>query len=356
MKKRYSLLTITLILSIIACNTENTTEVPVFNIHEYHTVFVNEIVTTANTEFVKDATTLNNAIASFLTVTNTTNLTAVKNAWKNATISYAKTEIGDVGIIKNTAIHLSIYSWGANENNIDTFLASTNNISKNTINSLPTKSRGLSAIEYLLFNDDENKTLADFANNRRKDFLAALGNNLLEKANSLERQWADYSNTFINNTSTGINGSINNIVNQINVLLENNSRFKIGEPAGLENTSFIDTDLLQAEKSEISLTIIQENINSIKNAYFTNTENGLDSYVSNITGNNSLNNRIQNKFNDLENTFTSLNNTSLKAAITNNNNMVTTLYNQLKELIVLIKVDVASTLSVTVTFTDNDGD
>ena len=54
--------------------------------------------------------------------------------------------------------------------------------------------------------------------------------------------------------------SINLIINQVNFLLENIIRFKVGEPAGLENSTGINPELLQAHKSEISLEIIKENI------------------------------------------------------------------------------------------------
>jgi len=339
---------------ILACSKdENDKEF--FNVKNYHQSFVDDIIIPSTTDLVTNTKTLNDAIIDFTSTINETNLSTLRNAWKNTAISFSKAEIGNLGDVQNLAIYLSIYSWGANEDKIEEFIASTTTISDNDVNSLPTKARGLSAIEYLIFENDIPTTIASFSNQRRNDFLSVLGKNVTEKVNLLDTQWKNYSNNFINNTSTGINGSINFIVNQMNFLLENVRRFKIGEPAGLENSSTIDVTLLQADKSRISLALIKENIASIKSAYYGNTE-GLDDYVRTIATNEDVNDAINKAFFDIENNITSLSNTTLKNAIEANDSIVSQLHNNIKDLIILIKVDVASILSVTVTFTDNDGD
>ena len=82
---------------------------------------------------------------------------------------------------------------------------------------------------------------------------------------------------------------------------------------------------------------------------------GLAVYVRSIAATEDINNAIAIAFLDIENTI-ALSNTTLKNAIENNNSVVDELYKHIKDLIILQKVDVASTLSLTVTFTDNDGD
>jgi len=61
-------------------------------------------------------------------------------------------------------------------------------IEESIINSLPPKKRGLSAIEYLLFNTDLTATVNSFSNLCRKYFLDALSDNLLRKYISLKEQ------------------------------------------------------------------------------------------------------------------------------------------------------------------------
>ncbi|WBX74804.1 imelysin family protein [Tenacibaculum pacificus] len=223
------------------------------------------------------------------------------------------------------------------------------------INSISTNLRGLASIEHLLFDKNTTETIEGFTDIRRKEYLNILGLNLVSKATIYNSKWNTFRTKFIENNSTGINGSINQVINQMYALLEDVKSYKIGQPAGIEKTSVSDRTLLQAQKSEYSLVLIQNNIESIKNIYFGN-ENGIDDFVSSITKNETLNNKIKIQFETIENTISAFGNSSLKEAIINDKANVKKLYNEVKQLLVLIKTDVASVLSVTITFTDNDGD
>jgi predicted lipoprotein len=356
MKKKITtsiLLAICILLA--SCNKDDAEEKNAFDVLNYKQEFVTHLMIPAVTEFILDVKNLNEASANFIENTNEENASILKKLWINTAISFSKTEVGNLGDLQTSAIYFSLYSWGANETKIENFIAATDTMNQSDINGLPTKARGLSAIEYLLFDTDLSTTVSSFSNQRRIDFLLALNANLVIKSSSLKEQWENYSTAFINNTATDINGSINLIINQVNFLLENIIRFKVGEPAGLENSTGINPELLQAHKSEISLEIIKENIAAVKTLYYGSSE-GLDTYVSTITNNENINDAIAIAFSAIENNITSLSNTTLKNAIENNNFIVDELYNHLKDLIILIKVDVASALSITVTFTDNDGD
>jgi hypothetical protein len=61
-------------------------------------------------------------------------------------------------------------------------------------------------------------------------------------------------------------------------------------------------------------------------------------------------------FSPLENRLDSLSNTSLKNAIVDHQTEVVAFNNNIKDFLLLIKVAVASMLSINVTFTDNDKD
>jgi predicted lipoprotein len=337
------------------CSKNDAEENNAFDVLNYTQEFVTNLIIPANTKFISDVKDLNEGSANFIENTNEENLSILKNLWISAAISFSKTEVGNLGDIQTSAIYFSLYSWGANEIKIENFIASTDTMEESDINGLPTKARGLSAIEYLLFDTDLTTTVSSFSNQRRIDFLTALNANLFIKSSSLKERWENYSTAFINNTATDINGSINLIINQVNFLLENIIRFKVGEPAGLENSTVINPKLLQADKSEISLEIIKENIAAVKTLYYGSSE-GLDIYVSTITNNENINDAIAIAFSAIESSIASISNTTLKKSIENDNYVVNELYNHLKDLIILIKVDVASALSVTVTFTDNDGD
>ena len=353
-RKTLSIL-ITLFLGI-SCNNSTENSVEPFDVVQWRTDFIEKIETPSTASLVESIDVLHAQILLFSEATTLVNLEALQASWKVAALAYSKNEILNIGDVKNTAIHNAFYSWGVNGSIIDAYINGEDMISEENINALSTNVRGLGAIEYLIFNGDNDTLLTLFSSTeRRKQYVEALGANLVIKVATLNTSWSSYRADFLNNNQTGINGAINMVVNQMNALLEDVRKFKVGEPAGLENSSIANIDLLQAEKSAFSTELIQENIKAIESIYF-NEDEGLSAYVKSITGTDELNNIIENQFSLIANDITSLNNEPLKEAIINNINTVEALYNDLNGLILHIKNDVASTLSITITFTDNDGD
>lgn len=341
---------------IFSCGSDGESSQPSsFNVEKLRSEFITQIETPAINAFSQSANSLNTAIVSFTENPSEEKLASLKTKWKGTATSFSAVEILNLGEVKTTLIMSAFYTWGANETAIEDFVAGTGEISSTALNSISTNQRGLAAVEYLLFEKSASETITDFSNKRRKEYLKALGENLVQKATTLTTSWVNYRNTFISNNATGINGGLNMIINQMNALLEDVRRFKIGEPAGLERTTTPNATLLQAEKSAYSLALILANINSVKRSYFE-TENSIDNYVAYITKSDKLNTKVQEKFTEIDNAIKALASTSLKNEITTKPTEVKKLYEAIKALIVLIKTDVASALSVTVTFTDNDGD
>lgn len=352
------LVSCTIILMVISCKSDNDspiTSASTFDVKQLRTEFVNQIETPATVSFQERITNLNAAITTFTNNLSETNLVALKTSWKAAAKQYSAIEVMAIGDVKSSLIMPSFYTWGANEVAITNYILSEKPITKKAINEQPTNMRGLSAIEFLLFEKLTPETITEFSNERRQRYLVVLGENLVEKASVLSTAWTAYRNTFINNTNTGINGSVNMLVNEMNALLENVRRFKVGEPAGLEVVKSPDALRLQAEKSGYSLELISENIKSIKQIYFE-TENSLDNYVAFITKSDAINTKMEAQFKNIENAVIALSNVPLKDAITTKPAKVKQLYDAIRGVLVLIKTDVASALSVTITFTDNDGD
>ncbi|MEX6625602.1 imelysin family protein [Tenacibaculum salmonis] len=353
MIKKTIIITITSLL-FLSCNSDSET-VSSFDIQKLRTDIITNIETPITTSFIESIDDLNNSIQIFTTNPNENNLLVAKNTWKTAAKNYSLIQVLNIGEIKTSYIQTSFFSWVANAKGIEEYLLSNKEISEIAINSISTNLRGLASIEHLLFDKNTTETIEGFTDIRRKEYLNILGLNLVSKATIYNSKWNTFRTKFIENNSTGINGSINQVINQMYALLEDVKSYKIGQPAGIEKTSVPDITLLQAQKSDYSLVLIQNNIESIKNIYFGN-ENGIDDFVSSITKNETLNNKIKIQFETIENTISAFGNNSLKEAIINDKANVKKLYNEVKQLLVLIKTDVASVLSVTITFTDNDGD
>lgn len=345
---------ITLLFVFISCK-NNSNVVSPFDIQELRADIIKNIETPINTNFVQSINALNNSIHMFTTNSNEENLVIARNHWKIAAKNYSSIQVLNIGEIKTSYIQNSFFSWVANAKAIEEYIASKKELSETVINSISTNLRGLSAIEHLLFDKNIMQTIQSFTSNRRKKYLNIIGLNLVTKATLFDSKWNTFRKTFVRNNSKGINGSINQIINQMYALLEDVKSYKIGQPAGIEKTNIPNIMLLQAQKSEYSLVLIQNNIKSIRNIYF-GQKNGIDDFVSSISKNELLNNKIRTQFETIENSMLAFKNTSLKKAIIDDKMLVKKLYDQIKELLVLIKTDVASVLSITITFTDNDGD
>ncbi|SEB50123.1 Predicted lipoprotein [Tenacibaculum sp. MAR_2009_124] len=355
MVKRLTFIAILIVIILAAACSSESDNQNSFDIQQLRADFINLIEQPTTTLFTQNIRSLHTTITSFSNNTSIQNLQAVKEAWKKAAEAFSSIEPYNIGEIKNSNIQTSFYTWGADDTGINAYIASTNTIDQESINSLPTTQRGLSAIEFLLFEFSEQQTVESFMNTRRINYLSTLGENLVSKSNIYKTLWENTRNDFIQNNQTGINGSMNQIVNQMYALLEDIKSLKIGEPAGIERTSNPDSELLQAEKSSYSLNLIKENIESIKSLYFGNA-NGLDDYIFSKTNTTELNDEITKTFNNIESAISSLNHIPLNQSIFNKPTEVQNLYNTIRDLLILMKVDVADVLSITITVTDNDGD
>ena len=339
---------------LLACNSDSDNQ-ETFNLKQLRADLINSVEQPTTTLFFESIQNLHTIIIAFSNDISIENLHKTKEAWKIAAGTFSTIEPYNFGEIKSTNIQTAFYSWGANDTGINEYISSNKSIDEETINSLSTTYRGLSAIEFLLFELSDQETIDSFSNSRRIEYLMVLGSNLVTKAEIYKTLWKTSRKNFIENIQTGINGSINQIVNQIYALLEDVKSFKIGQPAAIEKTNTPDAEKLQAEKSKFSLTLIQKNIESIKKIYFGNA-NGLDDYIFSETKNTKLNDKISKTFTDIENTINNLNSKPLKENIFDKPNEVKILYDKIKYLLLLMKIDVANVLSVTITVTDNDGD
>ena len=339
---------------LIMCNSESD-QSENFNIKKLRQDLIDLIEKPATNELIDNIKVLKNTIDTFSNEISNSNLKSLRKAWKKAAEAFSVIEPFNFGKVKDVNILKAIYNWGADDISINEYINSNKIINEETINILPTTQRGLSAVEYLIFELTEDETLQSFSNTRKIDYLTALGNNLVSKSNTYKSLWENNRIDFINNDREGINGSINQIINQIHALLEDIKSLKIGEPTSIEKTIIPNEELLQAEKSSFSLEIIAKNIESIKQIYF-GKENGLDDYIFAESKHNDLNTRAEQIFNNIATSIKKLEEFPLNVAITLEPEKVKKLYENIKSLLLLMKIDVANTLSVTITVTDNDGD
>ena len=233
--------------------------------------------------------------------------------------------------------------------------------------------KGFPGIDYLLYgrNMDNNLALARFTSavdaNNAKTFLTALVNELKSKTDIVYNGWSamggNYISSFKSNTGNDIGGSIGMLVNQLNYDLELLKNAKIGIPLGKKTLGVPQPSKVESLYATQSLQLALQNLISIENIYLGRNAAGadglgFDDYLAHLGvmyGSVSLNEAIKNKMISAKNKL-SLIPPTLSDAVVTNTAIVDAAYMELQQLVILLKVDMPSSLGVSITYVDADGD
>ena len=344
---------------IISCKNDGTTTADEYTNRYYkreqlNNIYENEIIP-LHQQFSIETQTLTNEVLNFSNNINLETLIKLKQQWKVATSVWKKCELYDIGAIKNSFIHYTINSWPANTSFIENNIATTTIINESYITSIGSSSKGVSGIEYLLFNSDEITTISAFQNSSsRLDYLTASIAELHTNSATILNQWIVYHNEFVTNIHEGISGSQNEIINNMIALLEEIIMSKLNNAINQnDNTEF------EAFRSDFSLEMIKSNIITLQRCYtgdfsFTPYRIGYRKILIEL-GNEELANEINEKFNSVISKINAMN-PSLNSSLANNIEEINELKTDLEALLFLIKIEMSQAIGSTITFNDNDGD
>lgn len=284
--------------------------------------------------------------------------TAMQNQWVICAQNFIKARTYNVVAVKALFYDKIIYNFEINTGVIEGNIAEQVTFDETYFLTKSTASRGLGALEYLLFNNQDSDTAYKLliGDTYRVDYLLGTINNVLEKTNALIDFWeSEYKETFKNATDTSCTANarclaFNQLINIIDVIRVT----KLGKPAGLESSTEINPEGLEAFRSESSLVLLKSALEEIEFVY-TNSTINFSEIVNEIGGSTEISDAINTSF---SNTYTIIDSidTSLYQAIINDDTNVELLYDSLLDLVQYFSVDAASILSVTILPTDNDGD
>jgi predicted lipoprotein len=230
------------------------------------------------------------------------------------------------------------------------------------IESLGSTSKGLGAIEYLIFDAPQHEApiLDAFQEPARGELLIALTGNLASKTAELERFWTpegqNYAQTFRENDSEGtdIQGSISLLANRLIEAYEMVMQRKLGIPMGRTTDGGPDPEAVESPLTGRSLELIVANLESILRTFDAGFDDYVD-YVQDVPPEESLAASIHEQF---ARVFEALDRigTPLEVAVVEDPAAVAAAYEEMRPLLVLLKTDMAAQLGITVTFSDADGD
>lgn len=317
-----------------------------------------------NSSFVFNAKELKTQTQTFVQQPNIENLKNLKIQWVNTLKTWKHLELYNLGIIEDSFIHFEINRWPTNIGIVNNFIEGTETINADFIAGNGSSSKGISAMEYLLFSFDDNQEILDqFTTSpnfeRRQAYLLSLSENLETKAIALQTLWIMHETDFISSLENGISGSQNQLTNAMVALIEEIIISKLGNPLGNGNGGEINIEDLEAYRSENSLLIIQEHLIALKTLYTGNFNQdsinwGFNDYLY-LIGRTTLNDAITVSFNNCQERLDVILG-SLKQELQDTPQNVIELQDALNGLLVLIKVDMANAIGTTITINDNDGD
>jgi predicted lipoprotein len=327
----------------------------------------NNVISPVHVSFKNDCNTFDSLASVFNQNPTEPNLIVLQQQWITVQRSWQLCEPLNLGPIADNFAHNSINKWVTNTQFIEDFIAGADVLDEAFIESIGSTSKGLPAIEYLIFDNSGNNTavvqsLTTGTNAaRRLSYVRACVANLDTKAAALLNQWQAYQNSFVSSTGIAIDGSTNEMVNAVIEHEEFIKNTKVGLPLGKKD-GIIQTDKVESPYSNTSMQHIRQNLLLLQYLFDGNmqgtTGTGLYNYldaVDPMVDDVMLSAKIKDQLQLCINAANAIN-TPLEEAIVNENAKVETLYLELKKLTVLLKVDMTGIIGATVTFTDNDGD
>ena len=217
-------------------------------------------------------------------------------------------------------------------------------------------SKGIHALERLLY-DSIHVDFLDSINRRNKDFLKALGEDVVVQVRRINNIWSSISPQILtpssNNDSLYETGFeiMSQLVNQMAHHIEFLYKTKIGKPY-IGNGKNPYTENMEYPFARFSLEALKANIEGFKDIY-NGDSLALSAYVNSVDS--ELNQIIIGQINTYETTLNSYGQ-SFRTILEGDFQRIAPLYDISEKLMLSIKVDLANVLGVTIDFSDNDGD
>lgn len=222
--------------------------------------------------------------------------------------------------------------------------------------------QGFPALDYML-NDMELDmfTTEPMAANRRQ-YLLDVVTKMADKVSAVRQQWETYKTTFIENTGTDASGSLSQMVNNYVLYYERYLRGgKVGIPAGAMTGTALPSNVESLYTPENSKKYLIAALNAVLRFYQGDrlVHESMKTYLVALgtTDDNGklIADLVEEEMNQAIQSVERLGGT-LQYNIINNKTQVLEAYDEIQDVVPLLKVDMVSAFSISITYTDNDGD
>ncbi|MGN6646119.1 MAG: imelysin family protein [Cytophaga sp.] len=302
----------------------------------------------------------------------TATLADYRTAWADAYVEWQKAALYEFGPAADNALNSYMNIYPTNVTNIQANIQA-GNANLDVSGAYPTQ--GFPALDYLLNGSaaTDNEIIALYTTDadaaKRKAYLLQLTNQMHSKFDLVYQTWkTSYRDSFVSNTGTGLFSSTSLMVNGIVFYYERYIRSgKFGVPSGAMVNGVVSAQSVEGYYNKtISLSLAKAAHKAFVDFFngksvLTNTEGAsLKTYLDGLGAKDAttqvlLSENINTQFAVISGKLNLLTDDLSNEVATNNTAMIA-VYNEMQKLIGLIKVDMTSAMSITITYTDNDGD
>jgi predicted lipoprotein len=329
------------------------------------THLADNIITPSYADFSSDMTALKTAGTTFTNSPEQASLDALRSSWLTAYKTWQSIEMFNIGKADELQyrFYMNVYPLAVAdvESNIASVSYELDNVNYQD-------AQGFPALDYLLYGVADSDVLilekyTTAANNENyKQYLT----DVLIRMDGLTQQvvtdWSTDRNDFVNSTENTVTSALNMFLNAYIQYYEKNLRAnKFGIPAGIFSSAPLPEKVEALYSKDVSRELALDALEA-----FTDFFDG--KYKGNATANRSsfkqylealnradlaasINRQLASAKSEIESL-----NLSFADQVNTDNSKMTRAYDELQKLVVLLKVDMASALNISVVFVDNDGD
>jgi predicted lipoprotein len=338
------------------------------------THWVNEIIIPSYNNFQGKFHAVHAKTETFTNSPNVNSLAELRTTWAEAYSEWQKTELFEFGPADKYTLRNFFNIYPADVNGI---LANINDPATSLELPASYARQGFPALDYLINGvgiDDAaiiNFYSADVEGEKRKAYLNRIVNRMNTLLTNVVTEWAgSYAESFANNTGLDIGSSTGIVVNAYILHYERfirSGKFGIPSGAGVGGSGTPHPERIEAYYNPQISKVLATTAHQTAANFFNGKELASDSegpsfksYLDALGAKDAVSGKllsdiINEQFAVIDNELEQLSPNLHDQVVTENQRMVD-VYTEMQKLVRMLKVDMTSALSVTITYTDNDGD
>ena len=370
-KSFYSVLVVCLIIACSSDTEDDIIQINEFDRSEILTNYVDNIIIPRHNDFKSEIDNLKIAVDEFVESPISSKYDNLHNQWLITYKKWQHIEMFNIGKAEEINFLNTINTYPVDELRINENIDSRK---FNLTSSNDWSCQGLSGIDYMLHgidNSKENVILKYSNNSNYGEYLKNLLDIIINNTDQVVNHWSENKNSFVNSSGNSNTSSLNMLTNDFVYYFEKGLRTnKIGIPVGYFSGGNVFPDKVEAYYSsknsfnDVSKELAKEALIASENLFIGRSSSGskgpslktyLDYIYSADVNKNNLSPIILSNFQSANDAINELDKSFVNQINSDKSKMLNA-FDKLQALVVNMKTDMLSILSIQVDYIDADGD